>query len=250
MARSGCSWPSAKDIRPHESSQSIDAFYRTRHHFNWTKHETFKTTDFLGEGAFGEVYRAVGQTTGTVVAVKLLPVGVLASAESQRALLNEVRASQQIRHPNVVEILHVNEGSSSQIGPYVVMEYVSGSTLAKLLRTQAQSGAQIPLPRAIEMMIDIAQGARAINIRAAQQRTKGLIVSRWNREDYLRESWEPTEVILRPYSFVGGKLAWTSEIRGAQATEFVASLLQVRLAKWAEISQDVIDKTVGAWSIR
>ena len=42
--------------------------------------ETFKTTDFLGAGAFGEVYRAVGETTGTVVAVKLLPVGKLASA--------------------------------------------------------------------------------------------------------------------------------------------------------------------------
>jgi serine/threonine protein kinase len=125
--------------------------------------ETFKTTDFLGEGAFGEVYRAVGEKTGTVVAVKLLPVGKLAVPESEGALLNEVKAAQQVRHPNVVEILHANEGSSSQIGPYVVMEYVSGGTLAKLLRVQTQSGTQIPIPRAIEMMIDIAQGARAIN---------------------------------------------------------------------------------------
>jgi len=37
--------------------------------------ETFKTTDFLGQGAFGEVYRAVGEKTGTVVAAKLLPLG-------------------------------------------------------------------------------------------------------------------------------------------------------------------------------
>jgi serine/threonine protein kinase len=43
------------------------------------------------------------------------------------------------------------------------MEYVSGGTLAKHLRGQAQANAQIPLNRAIEMMIDIAQGARAIN---------------------------------------------------------------------------------------
>jgi serine/threonine protein kinase len=43
------------------------------------------------------------------------------------------------------------------------MEYVSGGTLARFMRTQQQSGTLIPLARAIEMMIDIAQGTRAIN---------------------------------------------------------------------------------------
>jgi len=121
--------------------------------------ETFKITDFLGQGAFGEVYRAAGETSGLVVAVKLLPVGVLASPDSKIALLNEIKAAQQIKHPNVVQVLHVNDGSSSQIGPHVVMEYVSGGSLAKALR----AGTQIPVNRAVEMMIDIAQGARAIN---------------------------------------------------------------------------------------
>src|SRR6267142_7172680 len=84
--------------------------------------ESFKITDFLGQGAFGEVYRAAGETSGLVVAVKLLPVGALASSESKIALLNEIQAAQQINHPNVVKVLHVNDGTSSQIGPYVVME--------------------------------------------------------------------------------------------------------------------------------
>lgn len=136
------------------------------------KGETFNITDFLGQGAFGEVYRAVGQETGMVVAVKLLPVGKLASPESEHALLNEVKASQQIRHVNVVEILHVNDGSSSQIGPYVVMEYVSGGTLLRVLKAHAHSGTQIPMSRAIEMMIDIAQGARAINARVIHRDIK------------------------------------------------------------------------------
>jgi hypothetical protein len=121
--------------------------------------ETFKITDFLGQGAFGEVYRAVGEMSGTVVAIKLLPVGALTSLDSKEALLNEIQAAPQIKHPNVVQVLHVNDGTSSQIGPYVVMEYVSGGSLAKVLRAETQ----IPLKRAVEMMIDIAQGARAIN---------------------------------------------------------------------------------------
>ena len=125
--------------------------------------ETFGITDFLGKGAFGEVYRAVGERSGTVVAVKLLPVAPLATNDSRIALLNEIRAEQQVTHPNVVRVLHVNDGDVSSVGPYVFMEYVSGGTLARLLRAQAQSGAHIPLNRAIEMMIDIAQGACAIN---------------------------------------------------------------------------------------
>jgi serine/threonine protein kinase len=125
--------------------------------------ETFKTTDFLGRGAFGEVYRAVGDVSATVVAVKLLPVGILASDDSRIALLNEIRTAQQVRHPNVVQVLHVSDGSSSAIGPYFVMEYVSGGTLAQMLRAQGQSSVQLPLIRSFEMMIDLAQGARAIN---------------------------------------------------------------------------------------
>ena len=131
--------------------------------FTGPNEETFKTTDFLGQGAFGEVYRAVGEASGSVVAVKLLPVGILSSTESKLALLNEVKAAQQIKHPNVVQVLSVNDGIASQVGPYVVMEYASGGTLAQFLRAQAQSRMQTPLNRAIEIMIDIAQGARAIN---------------------------------------------------------------------------------------
>ena len=125
--------------------------------------ETFKILDFLGRGAFGEVYRAVGEKSGMVVAVKLLPIGILSSEASQLALLNEIGVAQQVIHPNVVQVVYVNDGKSSAVGPYVFMEYVSGGTLAKLLRAQKQSGSEIPLNRGFEMMMDIAQGARAIN---------------------------------------------------------------------------------------
>src|SRR5437763_7106975 len=43
------------------------------------------------------------------------------------------------------------------------MNYISGITLLKLLRTQQSTNSQIPFPRSIEMMIQIAQDSRAIN---------------------------------------------------------------------------------------
>ena len=43
------------------------------------------------------------------------------------------------------------------------MEYVPDGTLSRVLKAQSQAGAPIPLTTCIEMIIDIAQGARAVN---------------------------------------------------------------------------------------
>jgi eukaryotic-like serine/threonine-protein kinase len=125
--------------------------------------ESYTITDFLGRGSFGEVYRAAGTNSGNVVAVKMLPLSDLATDDARIALLNEIRTAQQVVHPNIVRVLYVNDEAKSAIGPYVFMEYISGGTLLKLIRTQASTCTPIPLARAVEMMIEIAQGARAIN---------------------------------------------------------------------------------------
>ena len=83
---------------------------------------------------------------------------------SKTALLNEVRAALQVVHPNVVQVLYVAD-QHPDLGPYVVMEYVSGGNLARFIKAQQQASSLIPLDRMREMMIDIAQGARAINER-------------------------------------------------------------------------------------
>jgi serine/threonine protein kinase len=174
--------------------------------FAGPRRETFKISDFLGQGAFGEVYRAAGETSGLVVAVKLLPVGALASPDSRIALLNEIRAAEQVEHPNVVQVLHVNDGTSSDIGPYVVMEYVSGGSLAKVLR----AGGQIPLTRAVEMMTDIAQGARAVNAKLIHRDIKpdNILIegSRLKIGDFGISKF--VDESTRLFTFKGGQHIW------------------------------------------
>ncbi len=125
--------------------------------------EVFKLVDYLGHGAFGDVYRGTNTSSGVVVAVKLLPINELSNPDSKIALLNEIKLAQQISHPNVVRVLHVNDDTSTSTGPYLMMEYVPGGTLASLFRTQSAAKTVVPLARAREMMMDIAQGTRAIN---------------------------------------------------------------------------------------
>ncbi len=123
--------------------------------------ETFILTEFIGSGAFGEVYRAENKEKELVVAAKLLPLTGISNPELRQALLNEAKLATQVSHPNVVNLLHV--GDNSEIGPYLLMEYVSGQTLDEFIRTKSETRTKINLGEGIEMMLQISQGSSAIN---------------------------------------------------------------------------------------
>src|SRR5664280_2854095 len=124
--------------------------------------KSYTITDFLGKGAFGEVYRAIGDDVRDIIAVKVLSAGGIDEA-SQVALFNEMSAATKVEHPNVVRVLYVDAGSLPDLGPYLCMEYVPDGTLSRLLKSQLQAKNLIPLAACLEMMLDIAQGARAVN---------------------------------------------------------------------------------------
>jgi len=123
--------------------------------------QQFELTDYLGAGAFGEVYRAEEKESGYIAAVKLLPLSGIQDPSVKQALLNEAQLATQISHPNVVAVLHV--GEHSDLGPYVLMEYVPGQTLERFLNARLAAHSNVSLGNAIEIMLHIAQGARAIN---------------------------------------------------------------------------------------
>jgi eukaryotic-like serine/threonine-protein kinase len=89
----------------------------------------------VGEGAFGEVYRAFDPQLEREVAVKLLHV---AKASAARRVLDEARALARVHHPNVV-IVHDAETQDGRVG--LCMEFIRGQTLANLLKTHGTLGA-------------------------------------------------------------------------------------------------------------
>jgi serine/threonine protein kinase len=120
----------------------------------------------LGEGGFGEVYRAVGEISKQIVALKMIPSNKLSdpSTLSFRALFNEIKhALLEIRHPNVISYLYVDDGTQESIGPYVMLEYVEDGTLLDLLQELRSKNELIPLEDAVSLMRQIALGVEAIN---------------------------------------------------------------------------------------
>ena len=94
----------------------------------------YKILGELGRGAMGVVYRALDTRIGREVAIKVIrldaaPAGEDAAQLWQR-LVREASAAGRLNHPGIVTIHQLGE---EERNVFIVMEYVPGSSLEKLL---------------------------------------------------------------------------------------------------------------------
>lgn len=89
------------------------------------------------------------------VAIKRLHPHLAAENEFVEMFLDEARLAAGIHHPNVVPILEVG---ASDRGYYLVMEYIEGDTLARLLARAASSGNKLPVKIGIRVILDMLAG--------------------------------------------------------------------------------------------
>jgi len=100
----------------------------------------YQVRRLLGEGAFGRVYACWDDKLAREVAVKT-PKRRLATDDQLAAFLREARAAGRLRHPGIVQVFDVNQQESGE--PYVVMELVTGESLAELARREQLSPKRI-----------------------------------------------------------------------------------------------------------
>ena len=92
------------------------------------------------------------------VAIKRLHPHLASEQEFVEMFLDEARLAAAIHHPNVVPILEVG---TSDRGYYLVMEYIEGDTLARLLARAATSRQRIPMPIVLRIVLDTLAGLHA-----------------------------------------------------------------------------------------
>jgi Flp pilus assembly protein TadD/tRNA A-37 threonylcarbamoyl transferase component Bud32 len=116
----------------------------------------FRLVERVGQGAFGEVYRAFDTTLQREVAVKLLRPRGLDSEQESREILHEARLLAKVRHPNIVSVYGVDR-RQGRVGFW--SDFVRGRTLAALLRTQGPFGPH----EAALIGVDLAQAVSAVH---------------------------------------------------------------------------------------
>ncbi|WP_395573137.1 Stk1 family PASTA domain-containing Ser/Thr kinase [Streptomyces sp. BK79] len=108
----------------------------------------------LGRGGMAEVYHAHDTRLGRQVAVKTLRADLARDPSFQARFRREAQSAASLNHPAIVAVYDTGEDYIDGVSiPYIVMEYVDGSTLRELLH----SGRKLLPERTLEMTIGILQ---------------------------------------------------------------------------------------------
>jgi serine/threonine protein kinase len=127
----------------------------------------------LGSGGMGEVWRATDTKRGLEVAIKVLSPESARDEDRMRRFAMESKAASALRHPN---ILTVHEVGTSDAGPYLVTEYVEGSTVRNLLNE-----GPMPVARAVDVALQAAEGvasAHSLGMVHRDLKPENLMVNR------------------------------------------------------------------------
>ncbi len=110
----------------------------------------------LGRGTMGIVYKARDPKINRVVAVKTVSLSGQPPEEEleyRERFVREAEAAGRLLHPGIVTIFDVGEEPETR-APYIVMEYVNGPSLEKLLSGEDRT---LPLETALQLTSELAE---------------------------------------------------------------------------------------------
>ncbi|MBD3299375.1 MAG: protein kinase, partial [candidate division Zixibacteria bacterium] len=94
--------------------------------------DKYDILSLIGTGSMGQVYLARDTTLHRQVAVKFLPAALRSSPESLSRLYREAQTAAALNHPNIITVYELGQHEDV---PYLVMEYVEGTTLEQRIES-------------------------------------------------------------------------------------------------------------------
>ena len=108
----------------------------------------------IAEGGMGAVYKARHQSSGRVVAIKVLPVEMSRNAVLMKRFEQEFRTASAIDHPNVVKAI---DYSGMPPHPFLVMEFVPGKSCGQRIEIDGA----FPHADAVSIISQVCEGLHA-----------------------------------------------------------------------------------------
>jgi len=105
----------------------------------------YELLEHIGHGSMGALYRGRDTVLGREVAVRVMAGGSLGDEAAHARFFREARAAARLQHVNIVTVFEFGEHEDT---PFVVMEFLRGSSLAERLRQ--------PKPMPLRDQLDVA----------------------------------------------------------------------------------------------
>jgi len=115
----------------------------------------YEIVSVLGEGGMGSVFLAEHPFMGRKAAIKVLRGDLAHDSGMVERFMNEARAANAIRHPNIIDIIDV--GRLPNGIPYLMMEFLEGESLKERIERQRP----MPVGEAIEVAAQTASALAA-----------------------------------------------------------------------------------------
>jgi eukaryotic-like serine/threonine-protein kinase len=115
----------------------------------------YRLERLLGHGGMGEVYEARHVVVGRRFAVKLLHAHLATTSSANTRFLREARAAGSLESEHIAAV--VDLGTADDETPFLVMEHLSGSSLARLCATDGP----LAVPRAASLLLQACRGLEA-----------------------------------------------------------------------------------------
>ncbi len=104
-----------------------------------------------GSGGMAVIYKAIDQALGRTVAVKILRPSLTNDPAFLARFRNEARSVANLAHPNIVTVHDVGSDGPTH---YIVMEFIEGQDLKRIIKTEGA----LPVERALNLAIQICGG--------------------------------------------------------------------------------------------
>src|SRR6266850_3544871 len=90
----------------------------------------YDVVDVLGKGGMGIVYKATDSRIGRMVAIKMMTGGFAENPDLLKRFYREAQSTGMLQHPNIVIVYDLGDQDGN---PYLVMEYLEGEPLDKMI---------------------------------------------------------------------------------------------------------------------
>jgi len=115
---------------------------------------TYVISFFIGQGAFGEVYRVKHKFFDEFQVMKVFKNEYIEKTDLNE-VINEGRILTRLSHPNVVKVFEINTFNKHNKEHYfITMSFVMGESLSQLVKRKIQ----LDVPVATSIMIDVLKG--------------------------------------------------------------------------------------------